>query len=100
MNATAPKTILFILYSPNATGVTAGSHTERVGNASLHGYGIPLFTDKIYRDFQVKGLLRAVTARSAFLRKRYAGAGRALPPDAGDARCGRLSSGHGSGFTR
>jgi hypothetical protein len=45
--------------------VTAGSHTERVGNASLHGYGIPLFTDKIYRDFQVKGLLRAAARRLA-----------------------------------
>jgi hypothetical protein len=40
-----------------------------------HGYGIPFFIDKIYRDFQVKGLLRAAGGRFALLRKPY----RALP---------------------
>src|SRR6266446_3984053 len=53
----------------HATAVTAGSHANIGRNANPRGYGIPPFSDKIYRDSQVKGLLRAVTARSAFLRK-------------------------------
>jgi hypothetical protein len=40
---------LLIANSPNATAVTAGSQSQR--GAKTRGYGIPLFTDKIYREF-------------------------------------------------
>jgi hypothetical protein len=53
--------------------VTTGSHAKRLAQAHPHGYGIPLLIDKIYRDFQVKGLLRPAARRFAFLRKCYLG---------------------------
>jgi hypothetical protein len=77
-----PKTILLIITFPN---VTAGSHPQNTSrHASPDGYEIPLFLDKIYRDFQVKGLLRPADRRLAFLKKSKAdaigGIGKLLAP--------------------
>jgi hypothetical protein len=41
------------------------------GECETYGYGTAPFSDKIYRDFQVKGLLRPAARRFALLRKRY-----------------------------